>query len=125
MTPRITVDVHAHMLPEETIRRLGRESPRVAPELSEENGALIMRIDGKVVQRPMPREIFDLDLRLADMDRHGVDMQLVCATVQTFFYHLEASLGVACAVLQNDEIAAVTRRHRARFMGLATLPLQD
>ncbi len=124
MSPRITIDVHAHMLPEETIRLLGKESPRVAPKLTEENGAIIMLIDGKVVQRPMPREIFDLDLRLADMDRHDVAMQLVCATVQTFFYDVEAELSAACAALQNDEIAAVAKRRPDRFMGLATLPLQ-
>jgi aminocarboxymuconate-semialdehyde decarboxylase len=31
----------------------------------------------------------------------------------------------ACAVLQNDEIAAVVTRHSDRFVALATLPLQD
>ena len=28
-----TIDIHAHMLPQETIRRLGGESARVAPKL--------------------------------------------------------------------------------------------
>jgi aminocarboxymuconate-semialdehyde decarboxylase len=125
MSSRTTIDVHAHMLPEETIRLLAKESPRVAPKLIDENGATIMQIAGKVVQRPMPREAFDLDLRLADMDRHGVDMQLVCATVHTFFYDEAADLGAACAALQNDQIAAVANHHPDRFMGLATLPLQD
>ena len=120
-----TIDVHAHMLPEETIRLLGRESPRVAPRMIDENGHLIMEITGKVVQRPMPREIFDLDLRLRDMDRHGVAMQLVCATIQTFFYDAEPALGAACAALQNDEIAAVVKRQPDRFLALATLPMQD
>ena len=106
--PLTTIDIHAHMLPEETIRRLGKESPRVAPKLiAQADGSMIMEIAGKVVQRPMPRECWDLDLRLADMDKHGVDMQAVCATVHTFFYDQEPALGLACAVLQNDEIAAV------------------
>ena len=125
MSPRLTIDIHAHMLPEETIRLLARESPAVAPRLVDENGATIMLIGGKVVQRPMPREILDLDLRLRDMDAHGVRMQLVCATVQTFFYDREPALGLACAILQNDQIAAVVARHPDRFAGLATLPLQD
>jgi aminocarboxymuconate-semialdehyde decarboxylase len=121
-----TIDIHAHMQPEETIRRLGKESPRVAPKLiAQADGSTIMEIAGKVVQRPMPRECWDLDLRLADMDRHGVDMQAVCATVHTFFYDQEPALGLACAVLQNDEIAAVAARYPDRFVGLATLPLQD
>jgi aminocarboxymuconate-semialdehyde decarboxylase len=120
-----TIDIHAHMLPEETMRRLGKESPRVAPKLvAQGDGSMVMEIAGKVVQRPMPRASWDLDLRLAEMDAHGVDMQAVCATVHTFFYDQEPALGAACAALQNDEIAAVVARHADRFMGLATLPLQ-
>jgi aminocarboxymuconate-semialdehyde decarboxylase len=125
MNPRITIDVHAHILPEATVRRLAGQSPRVAPKLIEQNGSTIMEIAGKVVQRPMPREAFDLDLRLRDMDQHGVTMQLLAATVHTFFYHEEPALAAACAAVQNDEIAAIVNRHPDRFMGLATLPLQD
>jgi aminocarboxymuconate-semialdehyde decarboxylase len=126
MNRALTIDIHAHMLPEETIRRLGRESPRVAPKLIEQtDGLTVMEIAGRVVQSPMPRECWDLDLRLADMGRHGIDMQAVCATVHTFFYDVEPALGLACAVLQNDELAAVVGRHSGRFLGLATLPLQD
>ena len=126
MTRPRTIDIHAHILPEETIRRLGKEAPRLAPKLvAQGDGATVMEIAGRVVQHPMPRECCDLDLRLADMDRHGIDMQAVCATVHTFFYDQEPALGLACAVLQNDEIAAVVRRHPDRFVALATLPLQD
>jgi aminocarboxymuconate-semialdehyde decarboxylase len=125
MSPSITIDVHAHMLPAETIRLLGKESPRVAPKLIHDNGVAIMEIAGKVVQRPMRPEVYDLDLRLRDMDRHGVGLQLVAATVHTFFYDEDAALGCACAALQNDQIAAVVNRRPDRFMGLATLPLQD
>jgi aminocarboxymuconate-semialdehyde decarboxylase len=126
MSRGISIDVHAHMLPQETMRLLGRESPRVAPRLIEQpDGSLDMEIAGKLVQHPMPRQIFDLDLRLAEMEAHGVDVQLVCSAVQTFFYGGEASLGAACAALQNDGLAAVVRRHPERFRALATLPMQD
>src|SRR5882724_13071764 len=119
----VTIDIHAHMLPEETFRRLAKEAPGVAPKLVQApDGTTNMEIAGKVVQRPMPRQCWDLDLRLADMDRYRIDMQAVCATVHTFFYDHEASLGLACAILQNDEIAAVVRRHPDRFLALATLP---
>jgi aminocarboxymuconate-semialdehyde decarboxylase len=126
MTRARTLDIHAHILPEETIRRLGREAPRLAPKLvAQGEGSTIMEIAGRVVQNPMPREGWDLDLRLADMDRHGVAMQAICATVHTFYYDQEPALGVACASIQNDEIAAVARRYPTRFVALATLPLQD
>jgi aminocarboxymuconate-semialdehyde decarboxylase len=126
MNDVVTIDIHAHILPDETIKRLAKESPRIAPKFIERaDGTLDMEIAGKLVQRPMPRAIFDLDLRLADMDANGVDLQAVCATVQTLFYDQEAELGAACAALQNDEIAAVARRHPDRLLGLATLPLQS
>jgi aminocarboxymuconate-semialdehyde decarboxylase len=124
--PSPTIDIHAHILPEETLRRLTKEVPRLAPRLlTQADGSTAMEIAGKVVQHPMPRECCDVDVRLADMDKHGVAMQAICATVHTFFYDQEPALGVACAVIQNDEIAAVARRHPGRFVALATLPLQD
>jgi aminocarboxymuconate-semialdehyde decarboxylase len=126
MTRAPTIDIHAHILPEETIRRLGKEAPRLAPKLvARGDGSTVMEIAGRVVQNPMPREGWDLDLRLADMDLHGVAMQAICATVHTFYYDQEPALGAACAIIQNDEIAAVARRHPTRFVALATLPLRD
>jgi len=124
MSSPITIDVHAHMLPRETIRLLAEQSPRVAPKLVDRDGEPMMEIGGRVVQRPMPPEAYDLDLRLRDMDAHGVAMQVVAATVHTFFYDEEAALAAACAALQNEQIAAVVARRPDRFRGLATLPMQ-
>jgi aminocarboxymuconate-semialdehyde decarboxylase len=126
MTRGPTIDIHAHILPEETIRRLSKEAPRLAPKLvAQGDGSTVLEIAGQVVQRPMPPQCWDLDRRLADMDAHDIDRQAICAMVQTFFYNQEPALGLACAALQNDEIAAVVRRHPDRFVALASLPLQD
>lgn len=121
-----SIDVHAHILPEETIHALGRESPRVAPHLiRQDGGAYIMEIAGRVVQNPMPPAMWDVGLRLADMDANRVDVQLVCPNVQTFFYGEEAGLGAACAAIQNEGVASIVAKHPGRFLGLGTLPLQD
>jgi len=121
-----SIDVHAHILPEDTIRALAQASPRVAPHLIRQaSGAWIMQIDGRTVQNPMPPEMWDVALRLADMDRHRVDVQLVCPNVQTFFYGEEAGLGAECAAIQNEGIAALVKAHPGRFLGLGTLPMQD
>jgi aminocarboxymuconate-semialdehyde decarboxylase len=126
MSATPTIDVHAHILPQETIRLLGKQSPRVAPKLiAQADGSLNMVIGGKLVQRPMPQAAVDLAQRLRDMDANGIGMQLVCPTVHTFFYDQEGALGAACAALQNEQIAAMVKSHPDRFMGLATLPMQD
>lgn len=120
-----TIDCHTHILGEAAMRRLARESAKVAPVMDKPGDpACKLAIDGTVVQNPFPRELWDTERRLADMDETRVDVQVLAPTVFTFFYDQEPALGLACAALQNDEIAAEIKRHPARFMGLAGVPLQ-
>ncbi|HEY2137022.1 MAG TPA: amidohydrolase family protein [Xanthobacteraceae bacterium] len=120
-----TIDCHTHILGEPAMRLLAQESPRVAPVMTRRGDpACKLEIGGTVVQNPFPRELWDTELRLRDMNQHGVDMQVLAPTVFTFFYEHEAALGLACAMLQNDEIAAEVKRHPGRFMGLGGVPLQ-
>jgi len=119
-----TIDIHAHILPEETIRQLQQTAPSLGLKLSPlDEGSAVLEIAG-VTQKPFPRGAWDLEWRLRDMDRSGVDIQLLSNTPQSFLYDQEASLGAACAAIQNDRIAAIVGKHAARFLGLATLPMQ-
>jgi aminocarboxymuconate-semialdehyde decarboxylase len=125
MTKLRTVDSHTHILTEEAMRRLASESSSVAPVLKNLNARdATLEIAGKVVQQPLPREIWDVGLRLRDMDTNQVDVQVLSPTVFTFFYGHDAALALACASLQNDEIAAVVRKQPDRFIGLGSVPLQ-
>ena len=63
-----------------------------------------------MVQKPLPREIWDLDMRLRDMDANDVDVQVLSTVVFTFYYGQEAALTQACAAIQNEQIAAVVRQ---------------
>src|SRR5664280_202802 len=115
MTTARTIDCHTHVLTEDAMRLLAKQSPKVAPKLTniDARGGTL-EIDGKVVQHLLPR----------DMDANGVDVQVLSPNVFTFFYGHEVALSLACAALQNEEIAAVVRRHAGRFLGLGTVPLQ-
>jgi aminocarboxymuconate-semialdehyde decarboxylase len=124
MNPHRSIDIHAHILPEETMRRLQKAAPSLALQLkSIDERSGILEIAG-VTQKPFPREAWDLDLRLQDMDKSQVDIQLLSNTPQTFLYDQEAALGAACAEIQNDQIASLVGKHPDRFLGLATLPMQ-
>jgi aminocarboxymuconate-semialdehyde decarboxylase len=59
------------------------------------------------------------------MDAQGVDVQVVSIHTPLFSYHLEPAQGRQLAREVNDEIAAMTRQWPQRFVGLATLPVQD
>jgi aminocarboxymuconate-semialdehyde decarboxylase len=120
-----TIDCHTHILGEEAMRRLTKESAKVAPVMDKRGDpACRLIIDGAVVQDPFPRELWDTERRLRDMDAHGVDMQVLAPTVFTFFYQHDPALALACAALQNEEIAAEVERHPTRFLGLGAVPLQ-
>ena len=125
MSRQRTIDCHTHILGEAAMRRLAKESPKVAPVMTARGDpACKLMIDGAVAQDPFPREMWDTEKRLRDMDAHGVDIQVLAPTVFTFFYQHEPALGLAAAALQNDEIAAEIKRHPGRFLGIGGVPLQ-
>ncbi|MFC4171080.1 amidohydrolase family protein [Microvirga sp. GCM10011540] len=125
MTSVRTIDVHAHILTEEMMRLMRREAPDIGPTLSEvdEHGGVLQV--GSIVQRPFPRGAWDLELRLRDMDQAEVDMQVLSVCPQTFLYDRDPALTAALSSIQNDEIAKIVRQHPDRFLGIATLPMQD
>ena len=62
--------------------------------------------------------------RLKEMDEFGVDMQLLALTapgVQMF----DADTASELAILANDRLAEVIKRHPTRFAGLASMPPQS
>lgn len=66
-----------------------------------------------------------LDVRLADMDRMGVDIQAVAVAVYQYYYWADPELGAKVARIINEEFVEATAAHRGRFLPLGTVPLQD
>jgi 5-carboxyvanillate decarboxylase len=70
-------------------------------------------------------QLLDLEgTRLADMDAHGIDMQLLSLSmpgVQMF----DRETAVTLARVANDRLSEVVRRHPSRFAGLACFAPQD
>jgi aminocarboxymuconate-semialdehyde decarboxylase len=126
MTLQSTIDIHTHILTDETMQLLAGISPRVAPIMKDigRDSAAVLEINGKVMQKPVPRGLWDVAWRLREMDENDVGMQLLMPTTQTFYYEEEAELGAACAALQNDQIAKTVSQHPDRFIALGTLPMQ-
>jgi uncharacterized protein len=63
-------------------------------------------------------------LRLADMDAHGIDVQVISHVAPAAQGQAGAE-GLARAREANDQLAAAVRAHPARFAGFATLPTAD
>ncbi|MFW6074905.1 MAG: amidohydrolase family protein [Chloroflexota bacterium] len=113
------IDVHNHFYPEAYIDAIRYRSR--ATEIVERDGETLIEYAGDYsVIVPAHR---DPDVRIADLDRAGVDMQVLSLTVPGV--HLEEpEFGVELARATNDAFAEICETHPDRFRAFATLPLQ-
>ena len=70
------------------------------------------------------REFYDLPARLKEMNRAGVQVHALSLTFP-MVYWADAELGTRLARAVNDGMSAAHRAYPDRFVGLATLPMQD
>src|SRR5512133_1318630 len=119
-----TIDVHAHILTEETIRLLHSEAPKVAPKLSDIDDQFGTLDVAGSVYRHFPRGGWDLERRLQDMAAAKVDVQVLSVCPQTFLYAQPPALAAAFARIQNEQLAKLVKAHPDRFLAIATLPMQ-
>jgi 2,3-dihydroxybenzoate decarboxylase len=65
------------------------------------------------------------EYRLPDMDRYGIDLQVLSLTAPGIQMQPDTSAAVEDAKAANDFLAKIIGQHPARFAGLAALPLQN
>jgi aminocarboxymuconate-semialdehyde decarboxylase len=119
-----TIDAHTHVLTEETIVLLQKETPKIALRMTPiDPDNAVLEVAG-TPYRPFPRGGWDIERRFREMDAAEVDMQVLSATPQTYLYDQEAALAAAVCTIQNDQIAKLVKAYPDRFLGIATLPMQ-
>ena len=118
------IDIHAHVATPACQRLVeGLFTPRQEPftfyggaETNEYNKAHFGSLEPKLV---------DPKLRLADMDRMGIDIQALSVAPPQYYYWADPELAERLARMQNEHLAELVEGHPDRFVGLATVPLQD
>src|SRR5262249_61553366 len=111
-----TIDVHAHILTEETIRLMRREAPTIGPRLSDMGERFASLDVAGNVYRHFPRGGWDLEQRLQDMAAAKVDIQVLSVSPQTFLYGQPAPLAAALARIQNEQLAKLAKARPDRFL---------
>ncbi len=123
----MTTDVHAHLLLPALHAEVERREPQLAAEAAaldaRRNGAASLAVSGPMVGARIPK-LTDVNVRLADMDRQGVDRQWVSASPNHFYPWAPEELAVWAARVANRSIAAHVALAPERLTGLGLVPLQ-
>jgi len=119
-----TIDMHAHVILPDCLPLVdGLMAPEMEP-FSYFGGDETNAYQVEHVKAIMPKAT-DPMVRLADMDAMGVDVQALSVAPAGYFYWTDPELGLELARMQNDNIAKIVADHPDRFVGLATVPMQD
>jgi aminocarboxymuconate-semialdehyde decarboxylase len=117
------VDVHAHVVLEETFGTAGAHGPT----LSDEDGVPVFRVGSYCLRgvRYRGSPFMEPDKRIAAMDAAGIGVQVLSPNPLTYFHHVAAQDAIAFCRRHNDALARLVRAHAPRLLGFAALPMQD
>ena len=118
------IDIHAHYFPEVYLRAIETQGERSGITLDRSDPAGPAIKIGNMLGGHLRREFYDLDARLKEMNRAGVDVHALSLTFP-MVYWADAELGTQLARAVNDAMSEAHRARPDRFVGLATLPMQD
>lgn len=123
MPAATAVDVHAHYLGTDLSVSAGHEvdSPRLVVE-GERRGRILC---GQSTFREVTAPLWDVPLRLREMDESGVSHQVISPVPVTMEYAWRPDADPAYAGSMNDSVAEACTRSGGRLIGLGCLPLAD
>jgi len=124
------IDLHTHLLPKswpDWATEYGYGDGRfVRAEPGEDDGKPCIRLmRGDTMFRRVWPNCYDADAVLPDMDRFGIDLQVVSTVPVMFGYWAKPGDGLEIARFLNNDLAEVVRARPERFAALGTLPMQD
>jgi aminocarboxymuconate-semialdehyde decarboxylase len=111
----IVIDVHAHLLVPEAMKRTYGHSQYARAVAG-----------GGGVPEPLFKRMTEVALRLREMDAIGVDLQVISPSImQQCTYALDPQEALETDRHSNDRVAELVAQHKDRLIGLGSLPLHD
>ncbi len=121
------VDIHCHRQSATVGARMKVEAERqghAALSFGVDLPQLTKDTNAKLLEFIKPK-MMSVDVRLADMDAMGVDIQAISVPPFQYYYWADPEVGRDAARDMNDEMAEVASQHPDRFVALATIPMQN
>ncbi|HEX9192750.1 MAG TPA: amidohydrolase family protein [Burkholderiales bacterium] len=121
---KLRVDIHCHYLNRDAAAKLAHLNPAQYEPSVKFASALTREVNVKQMQDRAPK-LSTIEVRIADMDRMGIDIQAVCPAPQQTYYWTEPGLGLEVSRMINDRLAQIIATWPDRFVALGTVPLQN
>lgn len=121
------IDLHTHIMPSSLPDLAAMSSAYPWPDFrpsADNSGDIDMYVGGNHFRRVQPN-CYDATTRITEMDAAGVDVQVLSTVPLLFCYDAPLAPAVVLARALNDHIAEITHKFPERFVGLATVTLQD
>lgn len=124
------IDMHTHIMPQslpsETLTSLAPSYPwpEFRPTSDPDSKDIDMYVGSNFFRRVQPN-CYDPEVRLKEMDTAGVNVQVLSTVPVLFCYDAPLEPAVLLARALNNHISDICAAHPDRFVGLATLPMQD
>ena len=120
-----TIDMHAHVAIPEAGKYLAQHLDMSKVPLARFQDDISRAVNAKQDGDVASRIRGDDDVRLADLDKMGLDRQLVMPPPNQCAYSVPVEVGVKASRIVNDGLAAFAAKRPDRYMALGTVPLQD
>jgi aminocarboxymuconate-semialdehyde decarboxylase len=119
------IDIHTHFFPKSWPDLAARFGTADWPWLkhTEPGKAIVMLGDREF--RHITSACWDVNVRLEDMDRDGIDLQIISATPVLFAYGRDPKHALDCARIFNDYALELGAQSAGRLKSLCQVPLQD
>lgn len=123
---RFTVDLHCHtLIPDVEALVADRPEKLAEPAMTlQAMGAESVEYNNRVMLPTAGPKLVDLSLRIAAMDKMGVDVQVISPSPTQYYYWADEDLASAHVRIQNEKIAEACAKHPERLLGLANIALQ-
>ena len=125
MSQYFKVDIHTHIMPKYIPKWIEKFGYGDFIHLEHCGDCVARMMQGDRFFREVESNCWDPMARIKDCDHVGVQVQVLSVIPVLFHYWAKGRDALQTSQYFNDYIAEVVSRHPKRFVGLATVPMQD
>jgi aminocarboxymuconate-semialdehyde decarboxylase len=120
-----TIDTHTHIIPKHLPDFSKKFGYGEFITLNHHEPRKAWMMQGSKKFREIEDNCWDAEVRIQQMQNHQADRQVICTIPVMFSYWAKANDGLEVSQFLNDDIATTVSNHPSKFIGLATVPMQQ